>query len=94
MKYQFMGSLPKIGYKNAAEVRGMHPSNMKEVLVNTPSELDSLKGVVVRIASTVGAKKRKVIEEKAHGMKLAVVNAKFLKAEPKKSFKKSEGAKK
>ena len=84
MKYKFMGKLPKIGYKNAADIRGMHPTKKAEVLINTPSELEGLTNVVVRIAATVGGKKRRVIEEKAKSLKLNVVNSKFLKAEPKK----------
>lgn len=74
MKAKFMGALPKVGYRNHAGSRGMHSSGMKEVLVNNDRELEGLKDVVVRVASGVGAKKRKVIAEKAKSMKLRVVN--------------------
>ncbi len=84
MKYRFMGKLPKIGYRNAVAIRGMHPKNKAEVLVNTPKDLVGLKDVVVRIAATVGGKKRKVIEDQAVGMKLAIANPRFHKVDSKK----------
>jgi large subunit ribosomal protein L32e len=74
MKFKFMGALPKVGYRNEAGSRGMHSSGMKEVLVNNAHELEGLKNVVVRVASGVGARKRKVIAEKAKTMKLRIVN--------------------
>ncbi len=74
MKFKFMGAAPKVGYRNEAGSRGMHSSGMKEVLVNNARELEGLKDVVVRVASGVGAKKRKVIAEKAKTLKLRLVN--------------------
>lgn len=84
MKYKFMGSLPKVGYKNSKALRGMHPSGKAEVLVRNLAELEAAKeSQAVRIASGIGNKKRKLIEDKARLMKLFVVNMKFNgKAEP------------
>jgi len=75
MKFRWAGALPRIGYKNPKELRGLHPSGMREVLVSNVAGLDGLKDVVVRIASSVGARKRAVMEEKAKTLKLKVVNA-------------------
>lgn len=74
MKFKFMGASPKIGYRNAEEIRGLHSSGMKEVLINNEKDLEGLKDVVVRVSSGVGAKKRKVIADKAKTMKLRIVN--------------------
>ncbi|MCI0503186.1 eL32 family ribosomal protein [Candidatus Micrarchaeota archaeon] len=78
MKFKFMGALPKVGYRNAAKTRGMHPGGMREVLVNNMAELESLgEGkVVVRLASTLGGRKRKALEEKAKTLKLVILNMK------------------
>lgn len=90
MKFEWTGALPNIGYKNPDEIRGLHPNGTREVLVHNVEELDGLKDVTVRIASPVGARKRKLIEEKASSMKLKVANArgKKKKFEPKKKTKK------
>jgi large subunit ribosomal protein L32e len=82
------GPVPRIGYKNAADVRFLHPSGKKEVLVHNLAELLAAKDVVVRIAGSVGGKKRAVLEAKAAELKLKVVNAtvkaeKEAKAKPK-----------
>lgn len=74
MKAEFAGALPKIGYRNPPSIRDLHPSGMKEVLVNNLKDLDGLKSVVIRIASGIGGKKRKLIEEKAKSMKLDILN--------------------
>jgi large subunit ribosomal protein L32e len=76
MKAKFMGASPRIGYRNPESVRGVHSSGMKEVLVNNPKEIEGLKDVLVRVASGVGALKRRLIAEKAKAMKLRVVNLK------------------
>lgn len=83
MKFQWAGASPKIGYRNAPELRDLHPSGMKEVLVCNPAALEGLSGVVVRISSTVGVRKRAVMEEKARALKLRVVNASKTGEQPK-----------
>ncbi len=86
----FAGPVPRIGYKNAAEVRYMHPCGMKEVLVHNLTELLSAgKDVLIRIASGVGGRKRAEIEKKANELHLKVVNVKAEKPkQPKKESKK------
>ncbi len=62
--------MPKIGYGNAAELRGLHPSGYREVLVHTPSQLEEVdaESEAVRIAGGVGRRKRleilRIAEEK------------------------------
>lgn len=78
-KYRFTGASPRIGYKNQVEIRGKHPTNLKEVLVNNLSQVEEArKGneqIVLRIASAVGKKKRVFMIEKAHSLGIKVLNA-------------------
>lgn len=64
------------GYGGPKAVRGLHASGFREVLVSTPSQLEGLDAAThaVRIASTVGLKKRLIIEEKAKEKGLLVLN--------------------
>lgn len=66
----------KVGYRGPKAVRGLHSSGRVEVLVHSPKELEGLdpKLHVVRISSTVGARKRGEIISKALEMGLHVVN--------------------
>jgi large subunit ribosomal protein L32e len=75
IKIKYVGAEPNIGWRGRKEVRGLHPSGFKEVLISTPKELDSLgKDKVVRISSGVGRKKRNDIIEKSLKLGLKVVN--------------------
>jgi large subunit ribosomal protein L32e len=89
MGMEWTGASPSIGYRNPPDVRGLHPDGNMEVLVNNVAELESLQNVSVRIASSVGIRKRKSIEEKAKSLKLRVLNPiEKKKFEPKKGGKK------
>ncbi len=70
-----------VGYKTPRAIRGMHPSGMRETLVRRPKELEELdpKSRVVRIAHTVGERKRIAILEKADELGLKVLNPKGLR---------------
>ncbi len=76
MKFQWTGASPKVGYRNPEAVRGTRPDGKKEVLVRSLGDLEALKGadVVVRIASAIGARKRKLVVDKAKELKLTVAN--------------------
>lgn len=74
MKFKWAGALPRIGYRNAASLRGMHPAGSKEVLVRNLGEFEGLKDVLVRISGAVGARKRALMEAKAKSMNLKIVN--------------------
>lgn len=80
--------LPSIGYGTPRKSRGLHPSGLREVLVYNPEALKKIdpKRQAVRIAHTVGARKRLEILEKAKKRKLIVLNPRGIKPiEPKKS---------
>ena len=70
------GKLVRPGYGSPKAVRGYHPCGLPEVLVNNVAELEKAKGFAVRIAASVGKKKRLDIEAKASEAGLKVLNAK------------------
>jgi large subunit ribosomal protein L32e len=72
------GRLPKPGFGGPAAVRGLHPSGYEEVLVFAPVDLEGLNAETqgVRVAATVGNRKREIIQEKALGLGLKVFNLK------------------
>lgn len=74
MKRAFTGALPKIGYGNAADVRCLREDGRKEMLVCNLSELEAAKGFAVRIASSVGMKKRLEMKKRADALGLDIVN--------------------
>lgn len=74
----FMGKSPRVGNKNAPDVRGVHPLGLQEILVCNAGELEGAEGVLVRIASGVGKKKRAEIAARAKEMNLRVLNAKVV----------------
>ncbi len=91
LKIAYMGCSPSIGYGQPAEIKHHHPQGMPEALVQSPFDLHGLKGVVIRIASGVGAVKREAIQKLAETMKLRVLNPrKFVPKVPKPKGKKDE----
>lgn len=68
--------LVKVGYKGPVKTRHMHPSGLREVAVHRPQDLEGLnpKTQAVRIAHTVGERKRVTILERAKEMGLKVLN--------------------
>lgn len=74
IEIKYMGAVPKIGWRGAKKERGLHPSGLREVLISSPKELDKIGGgVLVRISSRVGKRKRKEITAKASSLGLKVV---------------------
>ncbi|MEM2214121.1 MAG: 50S ribosomal protein L32e [Candidatus Nezhaarchaeales archaeon] len=67
----------RIGYRNPKLVRGLHPSGLIEILVYRPQDLDNLDPKIhcVRIAHTVGRRKRLQIIDKAKSMGFRILNA-------------------
>lgn len=78
MRYAVKGKTPLVeaGYGSPALVRGLHPSGFEEVIVHNPGDLESLKAVrqAARIAHTVGARKRALIEARASELGLKILN--------------------
>lgn len=74
-----MGAHPVIGYRNPREVRGLHPSGYREVLARCLNDIDSIpegvRGeVAVRLASTIGARKRASMVKRAEELGLKLLN--------------------
>ncbi|MHA1832664.1 MAG: 50S ribosomal protein L32e [Candidatus Baldrarchaeia archaeon] len=68
--------MPDVGYRSPKVIRGLHPSGFEEVLVYRPEDLEKLDPTkhAVRIAHTVGTRKRLTILEKAEELELVVLN--------------------
>lgn len=66
--------MPAIGYGTPKAERFLHPSGMYEVLVHNVRELENASGKAVRIASTVGNRKRSDILKRSEELKLKVLN--------------------
>lgn len=76
------GPMPNSGYGSPAAVRNLHPSGFAEVLVYNPKGLEGLDNETqaIRIAGSVGGKKRASIQEKAIAAGLRVLNPKERKS--------------
>jgi len=70
------GKIPSPGYGAPKNLKYLHPSGFKEVLVHNFKELEKIepKKEAARIAHTVGKKKRKEILKKAEELKIKVLN--------------------
>lgn len=69
-------ALVKIGYGSPRSNRHLHPSGYREALIHNVDELKDLDSgkVAVRIAGSVGRKKRKAIKKVAKEMGFKVLN--------------------
>lgn len=67
---------PRIGYSSPKEVRGLHSSGFREIMVYNVNEIDSVNKdtEAIRIGHSVGAKKRNEMEKKAENMGIRVLN--------------------
>ncbi len=78
LKLKSRPKAPTVGYRNPDEIRGLHPSGRKPVIVHNVRELESVAAsgepVIVYIASTVGKKKRAEIEERARELSIRLAN--------------------
>lgn len=82
------------GYRGPKEARGLHPSGYKEVLVHTPEEIAKVdpKTEAVRIAHTVGKKKRVQILAEAKKRNVLILNFKPAKGASEEEAKPAETA--
>jgi len=71
----------KVGYGSPKELRGLHPSGYKDILIHNVEELSRLnpKLEAARIAATVGRKKRIEIFRKAKELGIHILNPRRLK---------------
>ena len=65
-----------MGYRTPKKVRGYHPSGYIEKLIHNPKELDNInpKTDAIRIAHTVGKRKRMEIIRKAKEKGIKILN--------------------
>jgi large subunit ribosomal protein L32e len=70
------GSQPAIGWRGPAAVRGLHPSGFREVIVHRIADLEGVDPgtQAIRIARTVGTRKRLEIQTKAKEKGIRVLN--------------------
>ncbi|MDI9618729.1 50S ribosomal protein L32e [Methanothermobacter sp.] len=69
-------AMPAIGYRKPRDQRGLHPSGYEDILVSNMRELEDLdpETQAARIASTVGARKKTLMLEKAKELGIKVLN--------------------
>ncbi|NHI93127.1 MAG: 50S ribosomal protein L32e [Candidatus Lokiarchaeota archaeon] len=67
---------PNIGYRGPKKVRGLHPTGLEEVLIHNIQDLDKIdkKNQIIKISSTIGIKKRRIILELADQKRILVSN--------------------
>jgi len=77
------GDTVEAGYRTPTEARGLHPSGFEEVRVHNVDGLEGVDGdtQAVRIASTVGGRKRERIEETAEDRGIRVLNPTYEEVE-------------
>ena len=67
---------PEAGYRSSKEIRGLHPSGYEEIRVQTVDDLRKIdpQRQAIRIARTVGAKKRVEISDRAEERGIHILN--------------------
>jgi large subunit ribosomal protein L32e len=77
------GPTVEAGFRTPTDVRGKHPSGFEEVYVENVDDLEGVDGSreAVRIASSVGARKRERIEEVAEDEGVRVLNPTYEEVE-------------
>jgi len=77
------GDTVEAGFRSPTAVRGLHPSGFEEVRVHNADDLEGVDGdtEAVRIASTVGGRKRERIEEVAEDEGIRVLNPTYEEVE-------------
>ncbi len=70
------GEMARPGYGSPAAVKGLHPSGFEEVLLSRAKDLDNVDPATqaIRIARTVGQRKRMDIVKKAQSLGLKILN--------------------
>jgi len=76
MNRKYRSPMARVGYGKISSARGLHPSGFEEVLVHNSNDLDGLNPELqaIRIAATVGNRKRSRIHERADNLGLRVLN--------------------
>lgn len=76
IKEKSHGAYVSVGWRTPVSLRGLHPSRMKEILVFNLSQLQKInpQETAIKIAHTVGKKKRQEIIKKAEELKMKILN--------------------
>ncbi len=76
LKKKSKGNIPNVGYMGPRNLRGLHPSGLREKIVENVNQLSTIdsKKEAARISSKVGGRKRKEILKKAEELNLKVLN--------------------
>lgn len=79
-----------VGWRGPAEVRGLHPSRVEEVMVWNTADLESVnpQTQAARIGGTVGGRKREAIKAKAEELNIRILNPGY--KEPEDDFEELE----
>jgi len=77
------GDTVEVGFRSPKAVRGLHPSGFEEVRVHNVDDLTGVDGdrEAVRIASSVGGRKRERIEDEAEERGIRVLNPTYEEVE-------------
>jgi large subunit ribosomal protein L32e len=77
------GAMVEAGYRSPQAARGLHPSGFEEVRVHNTADLADVDGdtQAVRIASSVGARKRERIEDECEDREIRVLNPTYVEVE-------------
>ncbi len=88
IRRRLRGAMPSPSYGSPKSVKGMHPRGMFEVIVYNLKDLaDVGKELVVRIAATVGNRKKTEIVKEAKKLGLHVLNPRIWVKKPKETKK-------
>ena len=69
------GRWPTVGYRAPKSLRYLHPSGLKEILVSNIKDLEKVDAnTAIKIAHTVGKKKRQEILKKVEELKIKILN--------------------
>jgi large subunit ribosomal protein L32e len=77
------GPMVEAGYRTPKQARGLHPSGFEEVRVHNTDDLEGVDGdtQAVRIASSVGGRKRERIEDVCEDREIRVLNPTYIEVE-------------
>ncbi|WP_136601071.1 50S ribosomal protein L32e [Salinigranum halophilum] len=81
--YKGKGDMVEAGFRSPKAARGLHPSGFEEVRVHNTDDLEGVDGdtQAVRIASSVGARKRERIEDECEDREIRVLNPTYIEVE-------------
>jgi large subunit ribosomal protein L32e len=81
--FKSRGPMVEAGFRSPKAARGLHPSGFEEVRVHNTDDLEDVDGdtQAVRIASSVGARKRERIEDECEDREIRVLNPTYIEVE-------------